>query len=128
VGVVIRLRVEDLGVVVCFSAGTRDISFFKTSRPALGPTQFPFQWVPVELPPGLKELDVKPTTHLHPTCAEGKNEWSYTSLPSYALMLCKGINVPFLFRLIARSVSAGLSWLVSGSYWLVILSCVHKYL
>lgn len=95
VGVVIRLRVDDLGIVVCFSAETRDTSFFKTSRPALGPTQFPFQWVPVELPPGLTELDMKPTTHLHPTCAEGKNEWSDTSVPSYVLMLCEGDKCTF---------------------------------
>jgi hypothetical protein len=41
-------------------------SYFTTmSRQALGPIQPPIQWAPEALPHGVKQLDVKLTTHLH---------------------------------------------------------------
>ena len=124
VGVVIRLRVDDLGIVVCFSAETR---FFSLKRPDRfwGPPNFLFSGHRANFSPALKQLDVEPTTHLHPTYSVGKNEWSCTSTPSYVFMVYKGIM--YLFRLIARSVSAGLSWLVSGSYCLVHVVLTHFY-
>jgi hypothetical protein len=52
--------------------------FTKASRPSLGPTQPPVQWVLGALPLGVKRPDVKLTTHLH-LVSRSKNMWSYTS-------------------------------------------------
>jgi hypothetical protein len=52
----------------------------RTSRPALGSTQPPIQWVLVALSPGVKqpgcEVDYSP-----PTSAEVKKMWIYISTP-----------------------------------------------
>ena len=61
------------------------IFFFKTPRPAVGPTQPAIQWVPEFFHrrlsrPG-RELD-----HLTPSTVEVKNEWSYTFTPQHAFM------------------------------------------
>jgi hypothetical protein len=57
------------------------ISFFSTaSRPALGPTQPPIQWVPEVKRQG-READQTP-----PSSAEAKNEWICTSIPQYVFM------------------------------------------
>jgi hypothetical protein len=50
------------------------------SNPALGPTHSPIQWVPRGFKPDLKWLGREPD-HSHPSIAEVKNEWSYTSSP-----------------------------------------------
>jgi hypothetical protein len=54
--------------------------FITVSRPALGPTQRPIQWVPGALSLGVKrpehEADNSP-----PSNAEVKKAWSYTSTP-----------------------------------------------
>jgi hypothetical protein len=54
------------------------------SRPLLGPTQTPIQWVPRVLSAEFKlpkrEADDAPTR------AEVKKTWIYTSTPPYALM------------------------------------------
>jgi len=64
-------------------AQVRDYFHFKTSRPALGPTQLLIQWVlalfPVTKRPG-RESDHPPLSG-----AEFKNEWSYISTPPISL-------------------------------------------
>ena len=45
VGVAARRQVALPGVQIL--AGTRDFLFLKTSRPAVGPTKPPLEWVPV---------------------------------------------------------------------------------
>jgi len=74
-------RVDDRGSK--FPAGETMELFLcaTTSRPALGPTQPPTQWVTGTLTPGSKrpwhEVD-----HSPPSSAEVKNAWSYISSPN----------------------------------------------
>jgi hypothetical protein len=56
-----------------------------SSKPALGPTQHPIQWVPGVLSPGLKRPG-READHSPPTSAEVKNTWIYTSTSPYAFM------------------------------------------
>jgi hypothetical protein len=58
----------------------KNISFSTSSRPALGPTQRPIQWVLRVKRPGL-EAD-----HSLPTSSEVKIMWIYTSTPPYVFM------------------------------------------
>jgi hypothetical protein len=59
--------------------------FFTSSRPALGPTQTPIEWVSGALSPGVKRQG-READHSHPTSAEVKKKWIYTSTPPYAFM------------------------------------------
>jgi hypothetical protein len=83
--------------------GLRIFLFTTASRPALGHTQPPIQWVRGALFLGVKrsgrEGDYSP-----PSSAEIKNAWSYTSTPQYAFMAwCSikstGITLPFTLPL-----------------------------
>jgi hypothetical protein len=58
--------------------------FTTTSRPALGPTQPPIQWVPGALSLGVKRPGCE-ADHSPPSVAEVKNAWSYTSTPPVRL-------------------------------------------
>jgi hypothetical protein len=57
---------------------------FTASRPVLGPTQPPIQWVPAVLSLGLKQPR-RDADHSPPSSAV-KNAWSYTYTPQYAFM------------------------------------------
>jgi hypothetical protein len=46
--------------------------FYMTSRPALGPTQLPVQWVTVAVYPGIKRQG-READHLSPSSVEVKN-------------------------------------------------------
>jgi hypothetical protein len=50
------------------------------SRPALGATQLPIQWVPGALSLGVKQLWHE-ADHSPPSSAEVENAWSYISIP-----------------------------------------------
>jgi hypothetical protein len=50
------------------------------SRPAMGLTQTPFQWVPGALSLGVKQGGHK-ADHSPPSSAEVNNAWNYTSTP-----------------------------------------------
>jgi hypothetical protein len=50
------------------------ISVASVSRPILGPTQPPVQWVPGLLSPGLKERPKRDAEHSPPSSAEVENE------------------------------------------------------
>jgi hypothetical protein len=54
-------------------------------RSALGSTQPPIQWVPGALSPGVKRPG-REVDHSHPTSAEVKKIWIYTSTSPYAFM------------------------------------------
>jgi hypothetical protein len=54
--------------------------FSAASRPDLGPTQLPIQWVPGALSPGLKQPG-READHSHPSSAEVKNDAIIYPLP-----------------------------------------------
>jgi hypothetical protein len=56
------------------------------SRPALGPTQPPIQWVPAVFSPGTKRPG-REAEHSPPTTAEDKKTWIYTYTPQYVFMV-----------------------------------------
>jgi len=56
----------------------RDFLFATSSRPALGPTQRPLQWVPRSLSSGVKRPR-READHSPPSSDEVKNAWRYTS-------------------------------------------------
>jgi hypothetical protein len=53
--------------------------FTTVSRPALGPTQPPIQWVPGALSLGVKRRGCE-ADHSPPSTAEVKSAWNYTSI------------------------------------------------
>jgi hypothetical protein len=55
------------------------------SRPALGSTQPPIQWVPGALPPGVKRPG-READQSSSASAEVKKMWIYMSIPLYAFM------------------------------------------
>jgi hypothetical protein len=59
--------------------------FSTSSRPALGPTQRPIQWVTGALSPEVKRPG-READHSPPSNAEFKKTWVYTSTPPYAFM------------------------------------------
>jgi hypothetical protein len=61
----------------------KNFHFSKSSRPSLGSTQPPIQWVPGAISPGLKRQG-READHSSPTSAEVKKMWIYTSIPPYA--------------------------------------------
>lgn len=63
----------------------QDISLFTVpSRPTLGCTEPPIQWVLA-----LKRLGHE-ASHSLPSSAKLENEWTYTSAPLYCFMVCIG--------------------------------------
>jgi hypothetical protein len=65
-------------------AGLRIFHFDTVSRPALGPTQPPIQWIPAALSLEVKRRE-READHSH-LVPKSKNKWSYTSIPQYVLM------------------------------------------
>jgi hypothetical protein len=66
------------------------------SRPALGPTQPPVQWVPGVLSPGVKRgRGVMLTTHPH-LVPRSRMSRSYNSSPPSACMACRGTALLYL--------------------------------
>jgi hypothetical protein len=63
--------------------------FTAVSRPALGPTKPPIQWIPGALSVGVKRPG-READHSLPSSAEFKNAWIYTSAPQYAFMAGSG--------------------------------------
>jgi hypothetical protein len=61
----------------------KNFLFSTSSRPALGPTQPPIQWVSGVLYPGVKRPG-READHSPPVSAEVKKMWIYTSTPPYA--------------------------------------------
>jgi hypothetical protein len=70
----------------CSSPGRVKNFFFSTSsRPTLGLTQPPIQWVPGALSPGIKRLG-READHSPPISAEVKKTWLYTAISPHVFM------------------------------------------
>jgi hypothetical protein len=83
VGIASGYGLDDRGVGVRVPVESR--IFFTSSRPALGSTQPPIQWVPGALSPGVKR-QWREGDHSLPTSSEVKKMWIYTPTPPYAFM------------------------------------------
>jgi hypothetical protein len=71
----------------CLSSSPDRVKNFlssRSSRPALGSTKLPTQWVPGALSPGVKRPGCE--ANQSPTSAEVKKIWIFTSTPPYAFM------------------------------------------
>jgi hypothetical protein len=82
VGIATGYGLDDQGVRVRVPRGGKNFHFSLSSRPALGPTQPPIQWVPGPLSPGVK-WPGREANNSAPTSAEVKKTWVYTSTPPY---------------------------------------------
>jgi hypothetical protein len=66
---------DDRAIGVRSPAGSKDFfSLSSVSRPALGPTQPPVQWVPGVFSPGVKARPGRDADHSPPSSAEVENE------------------------------------------------------
>jgi hypothetical protein len=65
---------DDGAIGVRFPAGQRIFPVAFSSRPALGPTQPPVQWVPGVLSPGVKARPGRDADHSTLSSAEVENE------------------------------------------------------
>jgi hypothetical protein len=83
VGIATVYGLDDREVGVRVPVGAR--LFSTSSRPALGPTPPPIQWVPVSPVPRGKAAG-READHSPPTSAEVNKSWIYTSTPPYAFM------------------------------------------
>jgi hypothetical protein len=64
--------------VLCFPAEAGNFLFTTSSRPALGPTHTPIQWISGTLSLGVKHPGCE-ADHSTPSSAKVKNAWSSTS-------------------------------------------------
>jgi hypothetical protein len=65
---------DDRAIGVRSRQGQRIFPVASVSRPALGPTQLPVQWVPRVLSPGVKVRPRRDAHHSPPSSAEVENE------------------------------------------------------
>jgi hypothetical protein len=86
---------DDRAIVV---RSERIFPLASVSRPALGPTQPPGQWVPGFLSSGIKRgRRVTTTTHTH-LVRKSRMSRSYTPLPPSAFMACSGTALAINMR------------------------------
>jgi hypothetical protein len=63
----------------------KNFLFSMSSKPVLGSTQPPIQWIPRAVSPGVKRPG-READHSPPTSADVKKMWIFTSTPPYAFM------------------------------------------
>jgi hypothetical protein len=102
----------------------KNFLFSMSSRPTLGPTQPPIQWLPRVLSRGVKRPG-READHSPPSNAEVKNTWRYTYTSPYGFMvscLIKHSDVTYYYyyrlqtncRMVAHSSCAGVATLHSS--------------
>jgi hypothetical protein len=104
VGIATGYGLDSWGVRVRVPIGSR--IFSTSSRPALGPTQPPIQWVPRAIFRGKKWLD-REAHHSPPTSAEVKKTWMYTSSPSWCAFILLLLLLLLLSLLYSPLLSRG---------------------
>jgi hypothetical protein len=67
------------------SGGVKNFLFSTLSRPTVGSTETPIQWVPGALSPEVKR-PVRKADQSPPTSGEVKKMWIYTSTPPYTFI------------------------------------------
>jgi hypothetical protein len=89
------------------------------SRPALGPSQPPVQWIPGVLSPGVKRpgRDADHSPHLVPRLSRNR---SYTSSPPCASMACSGITSLFFFGIKFHRYAHTRDWRESTKNFLLV--------
>jgi hypothetical protein len=65
---------DDLAIGIRSRRGQRIFPLASVSRPALGPTQTPLQWVPEVLSAGVKARPGRDADHSPPSSVEVENE------------------------------------------------------
>jgi hypothetical protein len=83
VGIAMSYRLDYRGFGVRVSVGSNFL--FSSSRPALGSTKPPSQWVPRALSPGVKRPG-READHSPPASVEVKKMLIYATTPSYVFM------------------------------------------
>jgi hypothetical protein len=106
VSIVSGYGLDDRAIDVRSPAGTKNFSYsFSVSRPALGPTQPPVQWVPLVLSPGLKRgRGVTLITHPY-LVPRSRMIRSYISSPPSAFMACSGTALALYRRWLSYACS-----------------------
>jgi hypothetical protein len=99
IGIAAGYGLDDRGVGSSSPGRIKNFLFSTSSIPALGPTQRPIQWVPGAFSPGVKRPR-READYSHPSSAEVKKTWIYTSTPPLRLHgivlneLNKGTTLP----------------------------------
>jgi hypothetical protein len=91
VGIALGYRLDDRDSRVRFPGGLGIFLFTSASRPDLGPTQPPIQWVPEALSLGVKRPG-READHSSPSSAEVK-EWVELYLHSHHTPTCRGAQL-----------------------------------
>jgi hypothetical protein len=85
VGIATRYGLEDREYRSSSPSRVKNFLFCTSSRPALGSTHPPIQWVPGAVSVGVQRPG-RETDNSPPTSAEVKKMWIYTSTPPYVFM------------------------------------------
>jgi hypothetical protein len=99
VGIVTTLRAGQSEIRI--PTKSRDFVFSEISRPAVGFTQPPIQWVPGSLSAALKRPRCE-VDHWPSSSVEAKNDWSYTSISSVWFNGVYRVNFIFYFIFSSR--------------------------
>jgi len=115
------------GLSQCFSTGVpprfelKYCSFSTASRPALGPTQPPIQWVP-----GVKRPR-REDGHSPPSSSEVRNAWSYTCITPYVFMVWRFVKHRVRLHVLTVKHRDNLTLVLYGcETWFVTLKDKHK--
>jgi hypothetical protein len=82
VGIATGQGMDDRGIGVKSLGRVKNFFFSTASRPVLGSTQHPIQWVPGDVSPGGWQPG-REANHSPSASAEFKKIWIYTSTPQY---------------------------------------------